>query len=504
MKAVIMAGGRGTRIRSIASDIPKPMIPVLNKPVLRYQIENLRKCGITDIILVTGYLSEAVSSYFGDGSRLGVSISYFNEDTPMGTAGALYYLYKDGLLDEDFLLIMGDLMLSVDFNRFMRAHKESGAYVTLFVHPNSHPFDSDIVETDEVGRLSDYTEDKCGIENVAADRSKTPSPENLSLENLAGQNLPDQSLSGQNLLGQSIPLQNIKAQAQRPLSRPVKGIISKKAERPEHFYYHNQVNAGIYALSPKAAALVGEPAEKIDLDKDLIRPLITENKVYAYRSAEYVKDMGTPERYNEVSEAVSSGTVERRNLENRQRCIFLDRDGTINVEKGFLKEPEELELLPGAAEAIRRINASEYLCVLITNQPVIARGECSFEGLDEIQKKLDTLLGREGAYIDAIYYCPHHPDSGFEGEIRELKFRCRCRKGAPGMIEDAAAELNIDTGSSWMIGDKTSDVECGRRAGCRTVLLETGAGGRDGRFTAESYLLCTNLNEAVERILTCG
>jgi len=458
MKAVIMAGGKGTRIRSVASDIPKPMIPVLDKPVLEYQIENLKKCGITEIILVTGYLNESVSSYFGNGERFGVDISYFNEDTAMGTAGALYYLRQDGRLNEDFLLIMGDLMLSVDFVRFMNAHKNSGAGITLFVHPNSHPFDSDIVVTDEVGRLSDFTEDKCGLNAVI--KHKTPG-----------------------------------------LSKPVTGIISKKAERGEHFYYHNQVNAGIYAISPRVAKLVAEPKEKIDLDKDIVRPLIENGEVYAYRSTEYVKDMGTPERYNEVTEAVRTGAVERRNLTNRQRCVFLDRDGTVNVEKGFLNNAEDMELLPGAADAIRKLNASEYLTVLITNQPVIARGECSFEGLDEIQKKFDTLLGREGAYIDAVYYCPHHPHSGFEGEVKELKFECRCRKGRSGMIEDAVRELNIDSTSSWMAGDKTSDVECGKGAGCRTVLLETGANGSDGRFDEPADLVCRDLAEAVDKIL---
>ena len=458
MKAVIMAGGKGTRIRSVASDIPKPMIPVLDKPVLEYQIENLKKCGITEIILVTGYLNESVSSYFGDGERLGVDISYFNEDTPMGTAGALYYLRQDGKLTEDFLLIMGDLMLSVDFVRFMNTHKSSGAGITLFVHPNSHPFDSDIVVTDEVGRLSDFTEDKCGLNAVVKRKASS-------------------------------------------LSKQVTGIISKKAERGEHFYYHNQVNAGIYAISPRVAELVAEPKEKIDLDKDIVRPLIEKGEVYAYRSTEYVKDMGTPERYNEVTEAVRTGAVERRNLANRQRCVFLDRDGTVNVEKGFLNNAEGMELLPGATDAIRKLNASEYLTVLITNQPVIARGECSFEGLDEIQKKFDTLLGREGAYIDAVYYCPHHPHSGYDGEVKELKFECRCRKGRSGMIEDAARELNIDSTSSWMVGDKTSDVECGKGAGSRTVLLQTGANGSDGRFDEPADLVCRDLAEAVDKIL---
>ena len=505
MKAVIMAGGRGTRIRSVASDIPKPMIPVLDKPVLQYQIENLARCGITDIILVTGYLSVAVSSYFGDGSSLGVRITYFNEDTPMGTAGALHYLYRDGLLNDDFLLIMGDLMLSVDFNRFMAAHKASGAYATLFVHPNSHPYDSDIVVTDEVGRLEDFTEDKCG---AGIDRIESLNSAQINNAE-AVSDADDKACGDAGIAGNSYAIGKVgtgddsigRSHSAHARSKVVTGIISKKAERPEHFYYHNQVNAGIYALSPKAAALVAEPIDKIDLDKDIIRPLIDESKVYAYRSTEYVKDMGTPERYNEVTEAVRTGTVERRNLSNKQSCIFLDRDGTINVEKGFLNNAADMELMPGAAEAIKRINASEYLAVLITNQPVIARGECSFEGLDEIQKKFDTLLGREGAYIDAVYYCPHHPHAGYEGEVKALKFKCRCRKGAPGMIEDAAADLNIDTSRSWMIGDKTSDVECGKRAGCRTVLLHTGADGSDGRFAEPADMNAADLAAAVDEIL---
>lgn len=491
MKAVIMAGGRGTRIRSVASDIPKPMIPVLGKPVLQYQIENLKRDGFEDIILVTGYLSGAIRDHFGDGSRFGVRISYFNEDVPMGTAGALYYL-KDRL-QEPFILLMGDLMLSVDFGRFLEEHKRNGAAVTLFAHPNSHPYDSDLIVTDETGRLEMFTEDICG-ENA------------------------DTSLTA------------------RPLSKPVLGIISKKQERGEDFYYHNLVNSGIYAISPEVLSDVPDPcgeaetaktsdhapeaagnatqpgkngvpagekaARKVDLDKDIIRPLISGGKVCAYRSTEYVKDMGTPERYEETAEAVRSGLVERKNLSGKQKCIFLDRDGTINVEKGFLNNAAGMELLPGAAESIKRINQSEYLAVLITNQPVIARGECSFEGLDEIQRKFETLLGREGAYIDSIYYCPHHPDSGFEGEVKELKFRCRCRKGKSGMINDAARDLNIDLSASWMIGDKTSDIKCGQGAGTRTVLLETGSAGSDGRFCITADLVCRDLPDAVSRILS--
>lgn len=456
MKAVIMAGGHGTRIRSVASDIPKPMIPVLGKPVLRYQIENLKKNGIKDILLITGYLSECIRDYFGDGSELGVNISYFDEDHPMGTAGALYYLKNE--LCGDFLLMMGDLMLSVDFDRFMNCHAASGADVTLFVHPNSHPYDSDIIVTDEVGRAEDFTEDKCGI---------------------------------------GVPYK----ESVRSLTRPVTGFISKKAERD--FFYHNQVNSGIYAISDRVLSGIPEPVgKKVDLDKDIIQPMIASGRVWAYSSSEYVKDMGTPERYNEVSGAAGRGLLEARNLSNKQKCVFIDRDGTLNASKGFINDAAKLELIAGAAEAVKRLNASEYLTIVITNQPVVARGEADFRILDDIQKCLDTRLGEKGAYIDGAYYCPHHSDSGFEGEVRELKFRCRCRKPEPGMILQAAAEHNIDLSGSWMIGDSTADILCGKRAGVRTIGVETGSGLMDHKYEAQPDFMAGGIGEAVDMILS--
>ncbi len=450
MKAVIMAGGQGTRLRSLAADIPKPMIPVLGKPILEYQIDNLKENGIKDIILVIGYLGDAIKNYFGDGKAFGVNISYFYEDHPMGTAGALYYL-KDELC-EDFLLIMGDLMLSVDFNRFMDAHIKSGAEVTLFVHPNSHPYDSDIIVTDQVGRLKDFTEE------------------------------------GMKIIGRT------------ELSVPVTGVVGKKEERKEAV--HNQVNSGIYAFSAKVLDQIKEPVTKqqideeltaakfrnaseeelkritksgkIDLDREIIRPLISEGMVYAYHSTEYVKDMGTPDRYISVENDIKNGTVTSRNLKNMQKCIFIDRDGTINKLRGFINTPDQIELIKGTAEAIRLINASEYLAIVITNQPVVARGECSFKELDNINKKLETVLGSEGAYIDDVFYCPHHKDKGFDGEVKELKFNCSCRKPEPGLIFKAAEKYNINLSQSYMIGDSISDIECGKKAGVKAILVNTG------------------------------
>ena len=145
MKAVIMAGGLGTRIASVRSDVPKPMIEICGKPILQHQIENLLNSGITEITLVTGHLGHKIQEYFGDGSKFGVKISYFNEDHPLGTAGALFKM--EGLT-EDFLLLCGDTMFNLDFARFIEFHKSHKAWASLMAHPNGHPYDSSLLVTE--------------------------------------------------------------------------------------------------------------------------------------------------------------------------------------------------------------------------------------------------------------------------------------------------------------------------------------------------------------------
>ena len=242
-------------------------------------------------------------------------------------------------------------------------------------------------------------------------------------------------------------------------------------EDPRPTWYRNRVNAGLHVISPAALDLAGEDlaAGKTDLDRQILKPLCGSGKMFCYDSPEYVKDMGTPDRYRAVCEDFAAGRVQAKNLLHKQRAIFLDRDGTINKHVGFLRNIDDFELLPGAAEAIRKINASGYLAIVVTNQPVIARGEVTEDHLREIHNKMETLLGQEGAYVDAIYYCPHHPDKGFEGEIPELKIDCDCRKPKPGMILQAAKDFNIDLENSWMIGDGENDIRAGTAAGCHTA-----------------------------------
>lgn len=431
MKAVIQAGGKGTRISEITGDvIPKPMLEISGYPILYHQMMNLKKNGITDITVIIGHLGNVIKDYFGDGKQFGLNISYVEEDPqkPLGTAGSLYFL-KDKL-KENFVFLLADVFIDIDFEKMEQYHTANNADVTLLTHPNGHPFDSDlVVEEGGVVKAFDY-----------------------------------------------------------------------KSNDRTTYNYKNLVNAGVMIFSPSVFKYLTE-LRKYNYEKDIIVPLINEGKVVSYKSSEYAKDMGTPERYRRVQEDYNSGICDAKNLVNKQKAIFLDRDGTINEYVGFLRKEEDFRLIPGVSEAIKKINNSGYLAIVVTNQPVIARGEVTEEGLEEIHKKMETLLGLDGAYIDDIYYCPHHPDKGFEGEIPELKIECDCRKPKTGMLEKAAREHNIDLSSSIMIGDSTLDIKMAENAGMQSILLKTGQKGEDGKYEVSPTLIAEDLNDAINKII---
>lgn len=431
MKAVIQAGGKGTRISEITGDvIPKPMLEISGYPILYHQMMNLKKNGITDITVIIGHLGNVIKDYFGDGKQFGLNISYVEEDPekPLGTAGSLYFL-KDKL-KENFVFLLADVFIDIDFEKMEQYHIANNADVTLLTHPNGHPFDSDlVVEEGGVVKAFDY-----------------------------------------------------------------------KSNDRTTYNYKNLVNAGVMIFSPSVFKYLTE-LRKYNYEKDIIVPLINEGKVVSYKSSEYAKDMGTPERYRRVQEDYNSGICDAKNLANKQKAIFLDRDGTINEYVGFLRKEEDFRLIPGVSEAIKKINNSGYLAIVVTNQPVIARGEVTEEELEEIHKKMETLLGLDGAYIDDIYYCPHHPDKGFEGEIPELKIECDCRKPKTGMLEKATREHNIDLSSSIMIGDSTLDIKMAENAGMQSILLKTGQKGEDGKYEVSPTLIAEDLNDAINKII---
>ena len=272
--------------------------------------------------------------------------------------------------------------------------------------------------------------------------------------------------------------------------------------RPPDLYLPNLVNAALYVMDRAALEPWAPPYEPLDFAHDLFPRLLEAGAaIHGYRSREYIKDMGTPDRLARVEQDVRSGLVERLALRNRVPAIFLDRDGTLNVEKNHLADAERLELLPDIPAPIRRMNRAGRLAVLITNQPVIARGDCSETDLERIHAKLETLLGEEGAYLDGIYYCPHHPDKGFAGERPELKRVCDCRKPATGLIELATEQLHIDTADSWMVGDRTADIQLARNAGVRALLVRTGHAGEDGQYPARPDYEFFDLAEATDFML---
>jgi histidinol-phosphate phosphatase family protein len=224
-------------------------------------------------------------------------------------------------------------------------------------------------------------------------------------------------------------------------------------------------------------------------------------RLLAYNSPEYIKDIGTPERYDRICAEFAAGVVQRSALDTRQPAVFLDRDGTLVKEVDCLTSADQLELLPGAAAAIREFNHRGIRTVLVTNQPVIAKGFCTEAELQTIHRKLETLLGQEHAFLDRIYYCPHHPERGFPGERPELKIECDCRKPKPGMIFQAMKDLNLGLTEAWMIGDTTTDIQTARNAGIRVVLVRTGYAGKDGKFAVEPDFVADNLLDATHLIL---
>jgi len=403
MKVVIIAGGKGTRIAAINHEIPKGMIPIGGKPIIEREIEMARDQGYREFVLIIGHQGDQISSYLGDGSRLGVSITYYQEQQPLGTAGALGYLRDQ--LTEDFFVFYGDTVMDIDMASMLEFHRAHQSAATLLVHPNDHPFDSDIIDLDSDRRVRNF------------------------------------------------------------LIKP----------HPAGMVYHNIVNASLFIFSPRVLDYC-EAGVKSHIEKNLLpRCLEAGLPLYGYISHEYIKDMGTVDRYHAVSSDVERGVVAKRNRHNKQRAVFLDRDGTINVQVDFLYDPAQVELIEGVAEAIQCINRSGYLAIVVTNQPVIARNLCSLETLDAIHARLETLLGEQGAYLNAIYFCPHHPDKGYPEERPEYKIDCECRKPKPGMLLQAARDWNIDLSQSIMIGDSWRDEQAAQNAGVRPILIPTNA-----------------------------
>lgn len=179
-----------------------------------------------------------------------------------------------------------------------------------------------------------------------------------------------------------------------------------------------------------------------------------------------------------------------------KRAVFLDRDGTINIEKEYLYRAADFEFIPGAAEAIRLLNHAGILVVVVTNQSGVARGYYTEDDVENLHRHIDRELAHSGAHVDVWLYCPHHPTGR-----GSYALPCNCRKPLPGMLQEAAARYDIDLEGSTMIGDKRADIEAGIAAGCRTVLVRTGYGKDEEQYVAPRTTVCDDLLSAVKSLL---
>lgn len=271
-------------------------------------------------------------------------------------------------------------------------------------------------------------------------------------------------------------------------------LISDEAKEEKWPEFHPNIHdLGIYLVSSAFLESFDEPDE-VDFFEEILQPTLSLGAVRVYRTSEYIRPLNNIKK---IEEDLDRDLPSKRNLSKPQKAIFLDRDGTINHFGDFVVKAEMLVLEQGSAEAIVKIDDSEFLPIVITNQPIVERGQTTIEELERTHARMAVLLEKEGAYLQDVYYCPHNIDHS-----KPWNAYCECRKPKIGMLLKAKERYNIDLSQSWFIGDTTQDVQTGLNGGCRTVLLLGGDPKPAKRFPeAKPELTCFNLSEAISKIL---
>ena len=377
MEAIILAGGFGTRLRHLVSDVPKPMAPVDGRPFLRYLLDDLISKGVERIILAVGYMKECITEYFGSSYR-GVEIIYSIEDTPLFTGGAVKQALKHCQQDSIFVF-NGDTYFDVDL-KAMAAFKEKKAASFVLAACTMQDFDRyGTLELDQTGRILHFREKKATAQGV--------------------------------------------------------------------------INGGVYLMDKNFLNNITE--QTFSLENDILENVILEKQLFAFINEGYFIDIGVPADYNRAQK-------DFRSRHPVQKAAFFDRDGTINVDVHYLYKPEDLVFIEGMPEFIRQWNKWGYKVIVVTNQAGIARGLYSEEDMKRLHRYMNERLEAWDAHIDAFYYCPHHPD--FTGP-------CSCRKPAPGMIEKAIREFDLDPAQCILFGDKIWDIEAAKKSSVFGVLV---------------------------------
>jgi mannose-1-phosphate guanylyltransferase / phosphomannomutase len=433
MRAVIIAGGLGTRARVLTGDqIPKALLPVAGVPIIFRQLRTLRREGVTSVTVLAGHLGGALIGPLAEETRtLGIALDVYVEHELLGTAGCLSAL---GATGEDTFLVYGDMLFDMALDALQAFHHAREAAITVVAHPNDHPRTSDLIAQEN------------GL---------------------------------------------------------VTAIYPREVPRAED--HRNLVPAGLYLAAPKFFAHVPK-GKKSDMISDLLPQILASGiRMACYNTPEYLRDVGTPPRHATAEADIASGKVAALNIRNKRPAIFFDCDGVLNKEPGNpgVVRADDVVLLPGAGAAVAAARNAGYLPVAITNRAQVARGLVSFEDLDHILGRLEALLAQDGGVLDRIYFCPHHPDSGFPGEVRALKIHCECRKPGTLLFRRAIEELPIDKAHSAGIGDSLRDIGAARAMGIWSYGVRTGYGCRDtDRYPGDKLptpdLMFENVVEAVD------
>lgn len=372
MEAIVLAGGFGTRLAHIVSDVPKPMAPVCERPFLRYILDDLQQQGIERVVLAVGYKQEAIRSFFGARYR-GMELLYSAEEEPLLTGGAI----KKALRlcrDDRVFVINGDTYFGVDLREM------AGISATVVV---------------AVRHMTDFS--RYGTVSVEKGR-----------------------------------------------------IVGFQEKQPCR---EGLINGGVYLLD--RSLLKQKPVDRFSFEQDILEAECDKLRIAAYESDGFFIDIGVPEDYMMAQETMKA-------LAPMRKAVFFDRDGTINVDVRYLHRPEDLRFIDGMPQFIKKWNDWGYLVIVVTNQAGIARGMYTEEDMRALHRHMNERLEGYGAHIDAFYFCPHHPD---------LTGPCRCRKPAPGMIEQAIREFDLDPGQCVLFGDQPWDIQAGEQCGIKGLLV---------------------------------
>ncbi len=431
IQCAMLLGGKGTRLG--LRDRPKPMVEVAGMPLLRRSVDVLAAQGVRRFVFLVDHMADVIREAFGDGSGDGLEIRYAWDDGGLGTAGATRAAAE--LLEEEFLVVYGDLLFDVDVTRFCAAARRTDGHGTLMLHPNDHPTDSDLV-------------------SIAPGTGRTD---------------------------------------------PITAIHGKP--RPEGALHRNRVNAGAYHLRKAALRDIDPGMRSPDWARDVLPAAVARGvRYHGYRTIEYIKDVGTPDRIARGRRDAALGRVHRRSYRTRQPAVFLDRDGVINREIGDVLDPSDVVLLPHADDAIARLNAAGIAAILVADQVGGEKGVMAQARLEHIHARLDDLLGRRGAYLDDIYCCIRCPQAGRPGAAPELKGKGDSAKA--GLLRRAGQEHALSLERSIMIGDRDVDMEAGRSVGCLTIHVPTNMSAADAAPVVAADREAPGLEAAVEIALS--